>query len=227
MLSNAWPGPAKLYIAMINEFSSWPPGTPWNLIPLYSLLLSNKATTGYLSACIFSSRSLFEPLIAISAFNLSPKLLISSTRSLNSIDFGLDSSTIETNVTSFSILSRIPFNWALKLSFNSLLWPPIGAEFKLSFEAFEGTLLFSVVSSSTSSSLPATMATTSPTKRTWRSPSSIPNLSFSSVTYFSAHVAAIAPSETAVTTCLNTLGLKSPAAYTPGIFVSMFSFVNI
>ena len=110
-------------------------------------------------------------------------------------------------MTSFSILSRIPFNWARKLSFNSLLWPPIGAEFKLSFEAFEGTLLFSVVSSSASSS--------------------IPNLSFSSVTYFSAHVAAIAPSETAVTTCLNTLGLKSPAAYTPGIFVSMFSFVNI
>jgi len=43
--------------------------------------------------------------------------------------------------------------------------------------------------------------------------------------YLPANLAAMAPSETAVTTCLKGLTLKSPAANTPFKFVSMVSVV--
>ena len=55
----------------------------------------------------------------------------------------------------------------------------------------------------------------------------IPNSSLKSWAYFSIDVAAIAPSATAVTTCLNLFGLMSPTANTPGMFVINSSSVGI
>ena len=55
----------------------------------------------------------------------------------------------------------------------------------------------------------------------------IPNSSLKSWTYFSILVAAIAPSATAVTTCLNLLGLISPTANTPSTLVIKSSLVGI
>ena len=54
-----------------------------------------------------------------------------------------------------------------------------------------------------------------------------PNSSLKSWTYFSILVAAIAPSATAVTTCLNLLGLISPTANTPSTLVIKSSLVGM
>lgn len=63
------------------------------------------------------------PLLYNSRWSLSPNSATSNKKSRNSTDFGKLSSTMDTIVTSLSILPKIPFNWPRNASLNKALLP--------------------------------------------------------------------------------------------------------